>query len=127
MAKVQLLPWDPAEFLKTEEDVAAYLEAAREDGAPDLIAEVLNVVERARGSAEVAAKWAGSDGAIGAYIREETKKSLDSYRSQPNNLREDANQEEDTAPRRLRQPATVRTGTEQRRRSGGIRRFLHLD
>ena len=97
MAKVQILPWDPAEFLKTEEDVAAYLEAAREDGAPDLIAEVLNVVERARGSAEVAAKWAGSDGAIGAYIREETKKSLDSYRNQPNNLREDANQEEDTA------------------------------
>ena len=97
MAKIQVLPWDPAEFLKTEEDVAAYLEAAREDGAPDLIAEVLNVVERARGSAEVAAKWAGSDGAIGSYIREETKKSLDSYRSQPNNLREDANQEEDTA------------------------------
>ena len=97
MAKVQILPWDPAEFLKTEEDVAAYLEAAREDGEPDLIAEALNVVERARGSAEVAAKWTGSDGAIGAYIREETKKSLDSYRNQPNNLREDANQEEDTA------------------------------
>ena len=24
MAKIQTLPWDPAEYLKTEEDVVAY-------------------------------------------------------------------------------------------------------
>ena len=73
------------------------MEAACEDGDPHLKADVLNVIERAKGVAEVATKWAGPEGAIGAYIREESKKSLESYRSQPNNLREDANQEEDTA------------------------------
>ena len=71
------------------------MEAAHEDGDPDLMSDVLNVIERARGAAEVAADWAGPDGVIGAYIREESEKSLESYRSQPNNLREDANQEDD--------------------------------
>ncbi len=46
---------------------------------------------------EVAAKWTGADGDIGAYVREESRKSLESYRAQPNNLIEDANLEEDTA------------------------------
>ena len=97
MAKVLTLPWDPAEYLKAEEDVVAYLEAAHEDGDPDLISDVLSVIERAKGFDEAAAKWVGPDGTIGSYIREESRKSLDSYRNQPNNLREDANQEEDTA------------------------------
>ena len=41
--------------------------------------------------------WAGPDGLIGAYIREESEKTLDAYRSQPNLVIEHANQEEDTA------------------------------
>ena len=97
MAKVLTLPWDPAEYLKAEEDVVAYLEAAHEDGDPDLISDVLSVIERAKGFDKAAGKWVGPDGTIGSYIREESRKSLDSYRNQPNNLREDANQEEDTA------------------------------
>ncbi len=97
MAKVQTLPWDPAEFLKSEEDVVAYLEAAHEDGDPDLISDVLSVIERAKGFYEADGKWADPFGAIGSYIRDESRKSLESYRDQPNNLREDANQEEDTA------------------------------
>ena len=97
MAKTQTLPWDPAEHLETEEDVVAYLEAAYEYDDPNLMADVLDVIKRAMGVAEMAERWAGLDGTIGAYIREESEKSLESYRSQPNNLREDANQEEDTA------------------------------
>ena len=31
-ARIKTLPWDSAEFLKTDEDIAAYLEAALEDG-----------------------------------------------------------------------------------------------
>ena len=41
--------------------------------------------------------WTGTDGDIGVYIREERKKSLESYRSQPNLVAEHANAEEDTA------------------------------
>ncbi len=43
------------------------------------------------------ADWSGTDGAIGAYIREESKKTLEAYRSQPNLVLEHANHEEDTA------------------------------
>ncbi len=43
------------------------------------------------------ADWAGPHGRIGAYIREETKKTLEAYRNQPNLVAEHANHEEDTA------------------------------
>ena len=95
MAKITTLPWDPAEYLETDEDVAAYLEAASEDGDPDLMVAVRKVIDRISDASTVAMKWAGPNGPIGAYICAESKKTLDSYRSQPNNLREDANQEED--------------------------------
>ena len=42
-------------------------------------------------------EWAPTTGYIGAYIAEETKKTLDAYRSQPNLIEEHANHEEDTA------------------------------
>ena len=41
--------------------------------------------------------WAGPDGPIGVYIREESSKTLEAYRSQPNLVSEHANHEEDTA------------------------------
>jgi probable addiction module antidote protein len=31
--KIKTLPWDPVEYLKTDERMAGYLEAALEDGA----------------------------------------------------------------------------------------------
>ncbi len=43
------------------------------------------------------ADWAGPDGAIGAYIGNESKMTLAAYRSQPNLVAEHANHEEDTA------------------------------
>lgn len=46
MARTETRPWDPAEHLETEEDMAAYLEAALEDGDPALIAAVLDDVAR---------------------------------------------------------------------------------
>lgn len=54
MAKTQTKPWDPAEHLTTEEDMAAYLEAALEDGDPGLIAAALGDIARAKGMSEVA-------------------------------------------------------------------------
>ncbi len=97
MVKTQTLPWDPAEHLETDEDIAAYLEAAYEYDDPDLMTVVLEDIKRAKSMMKEVAEWAGPDGDIGIYIREESEKSLESYRSQPSNLREDANQEEDIA------------------------------
>ena len=41
MAKTQTQLWDAADHLETKEDIAAYLEAAFEDGDPALIAAAL--------------------------------------------------------------------------------------
>ena len=51
---LETLPWDPAEHLKTAEDLREYLEAAFEDGDPALIAAALGDVARARGMTEIA-------------------------------------------------------------------------
>ena len=97
MAKIKTKPWDPAEHVKVEEDIVACLEAAYEDGETWLIAEVMDDIRRSEAMNGFDTKWAGPDSPLGAYILEESKNSLESYHSQPNNLREDANQEEDTA------------------------------
>jgi len=51
---VELTDWDSAGHLRTKEDIAAYLEAAFEDGDAALIAHALGVVARAEGMTEVA-------------------------------------------------------------------------
>jgi probable addiction module antidote protein len=54
MATTKTLPWDAAEHLATEEDRAAYLEAALEDGDPALVAAALGDIARAKGMTQVA-------------------------------------------------------------------------
>lgn len=46
--------WDPAEYLGAPKAVAAYLEAAFEDGDPALIAAALGDVARAQGMSKLA-------------------------------------------------------------------------
>jgi len=46
--------WDPAEHLRTTEDMVAYLEAALEEGEPALVAAALGDIARAKGMAKVA-------------------------------------------------------------------------
>jgi probable addiction module antidote protein len=41
------LRWDESEYLETPEQIAAYLEAALEDGAPKIIEAVLGDIARA--------------------------------------------------------------------------------
>lgn len=43
-----MTPWDSAEFLKTEEDIAEYLKAVKEEDDPALLADAFEVVARAR-------------------------------------------------------------------------------
>jgi len=46
--------WDSAELLDSPERIAAYVEAAFEDGDPSLITHALGVVARARGMSQLA-------------------------------------------------------------------------
>jgi DNA-binding phage protein len=47
--KIKTLPWNSAEYLKTNDDIVHYLEAALEDGDPALMKVVLaNIAEALR-------------------------------------------------------------------------------
>jgi probable addiction module antidote protein len=46
--------WDPSEYLDSPESIAAYLEAAFEDGDPSLIAAALGDIARAIGMTQLA-------------------------------------------------------------------------
>ena len=54
MPKTKTRPWDPAEHLSDAEDMAAYLEAALEDGDPRVVAAALGDIARAKGMTQVA-------------------------------------------------------------------------
>lgn len=54
MGKTVTTLWDPADHLKTEEDMAAYLEAALEEGDPALVAAALGDIARAKGMTHIA-------------------------------------------------------------------------
>ena len=47
-------PWDSADYLETEEDIAGYLEVVLSEGDPKLFAHALGVAARARGMSKVA-------------------------------------------------------------------------
>ncbi len=51
---IETRPWDPAEHLETAEDMAAYLDAALEDGDPGLVVAALGDIARARGMTQIA-------------------------------------------------------------------------
>lgn len=53
-AKVKTRPWDAAEHMTTEADMAVYLNAALEDGDPTLIAAALGDLARAAGMSQIA-------------------------------------------------------------------------
>jgi len=54
MKKTTTTNWDPATHLTTIEDVAAYLEAALQDGDPQVIAAALGDIARAKGMSQIA-------------------------------------------------------------------------
>ena len=53
-SKLKTVPWDAADYLKTDADIANYLEAAFEDGDSSLVAAALGDVARAKGMSQVA-------------------------------------------------------------------------
>lgn len=54
MSRITTLPWDPAQHLLNQEDMANYLEAALEDGDSAVVAAALGDIARARGMTELA-------------------------------------------------------------------------
>lgn len=54
--KLGITPYDSAEYLKTEEDMAAYLEACLEEAGDDpaFIAQALGTIARAKGMTQLA-------------------------------------------------------------------------
>jgi len=54
MSKTRTRAWDAAEHLESVQDMAAYLEAAFEDGDPALIAAALGDVARSKGMTKIA-------------------------------------------------------------------------
>jgi probable addiction module antidote protein len=52
--RIKTIPWDPAAYLKSDEDIARYLEAVFEDGDPGLVAAALGDVARAKGMSQIA-------------------------------------------------------------------------
>ncbi len=56
MAKTKTRRWDAADYLKSDEDMAAYLEAALEEGDAALFTAALGDIARAKGMTEVAPK-----------------------------------------------------------------------
>ena len=53
-SKVKTRVWDPSEHLESEEDIAAYLQAAFEEGDAALIAAALGDIARAKGMSQIA-------------------------------------------------------------------------
>jgi probable addiction module antidote protein len=54
MAIVQTRAWDAADHLETKEDIAAYLEAALEEGDPSLVVAALGDIARSKGMTQIA-------------------------------------------------------------------------
>jgi hypothetical protein len=53
--RIKTIPWDSATYLKTNKDIAQYLEAVFEDGDPALVAAALGDVARAKGMSQIMA------------------------------------------------------------------------
>jgi probable addiction module antidote protein len=54
MSKIKIRPFDVSNYLNNEADIAAYLQAAIEDGDPALLAAALGDIAKARGMTQLA-------------------------------------------------------------------------
>ncbi len=74
--KIKTIPWDSASHLRTDRDIAHYLEAVFEDGDPALVAAALGDVARAKGMSRIAqAAELGGRASTRRFRRTETPSS----------------------------------------------------
>lgn len=74
---IKTKPFDPAEFLQTDEDIIAYLDAALEDNDPVFIARALGDVARSKGMTEIARKTGVGRQALYAALSENGNPTLE--------------------------------------------------
>jgi probable addiction module antidote protein len=74
---VELRPFDPANHLKSEEDILYFLEAAMEGGDPKHIASALGVVARSKGMTDIAKKTGLGRQALYAALSETGNPTLE--------------------------------------------------
>ncbi len=70
-------PFDLAEHLRSEEDIAAYLSIVIEEGEPGELAHALGIVARARGMAQVAEGAGLTREALYKALREDAQPRFD--------------------------------------------------
>ena len=75
--KPKTRPFDLAEHLKSDEDVAAYLTLVIEEGEPGELAHALGIVARARGMAQVAEDAGLTREALYKALREDAQPRFD--------------------------------------------------
>ena len=68
--------WDVCDYLKSEEDIAGYLNAVMADGDPELIQKALGDVARARGMAQVAEAAGAGRESLYKSLRQEANPSF---------------------------------------------------
>ena len=72
-----LKPYNPADYLKSEESIANFLNDFLEEGDPALIANALGIAARARGMTEVANKSGITREALYKALRADSQPRLD--------------------------------------------------
>ena len=72
-----LSTYDPAEYLKSEQAIAAFLNDFLEEGDPGMIAEALGIAARARGMTEVANKSGIARESLYKALRADSQPRLD--------------------------------------------------
>lgn len=75
--KPKTRPFDLAEHLKNDEDIAAYLTLVIEEGEPGELAHALGIVARARGMAQVAEDAGLTREALYKALREDAQPRFD--------------------------------------------------
>lgn len=68
--------WDASDYLKTEEDIAAYLDAVMQQNDPALLQKALGDVARARGMAQVAEAAGAGRESLYKSLRQEANPSF---------------------------------------------------
>ncbi|MCI1901895.1 MAG: putative addiction module antidote protein [Bifidobacteriaceae bacterium] len=79
MRKVVTHEWDATKFLKTDEDIAGFIDAAIEEGDPDLLQHALGIAAKAKGMMKVSKETGLSRGALYRALDKDGNPTLASF------------------------------------------------
>jgi probable addiction module antidote protein len=76
----KLTKWDLADNIRDREDIAAYLDAALEDGDPQLFKSTLDAIARSKGMAQIAAETGMSRTSLYKALAPDSNPRLDTLK-----------------------------------------------